>query len=329
MEKKTNKGTLTALQLVQKKHGKDSAMRLGDNKIVEFEGISSQSIVIDKALGGKGYPKGRIIEFWGPEGSGKSTMSLHAIAEAQKEKGKQVVLIDVEHAFDPTYARTIGVDINNLIISQPTTAEEALDIAEIFVQSGEASLIVIDSTAALVPKAELEGEIGDATVALLARLLSKALRRLLAEVRKSNTCVIFINQIRDKIGVRFGAKTTTPGGRALKFYASLRAEVVPIGKIKDSDGNIIGQVTQVTTKKNKVAPPFKSGVINLIFGEGIDLIMEIVDLAIKYDIIKKSGAWYVIENEKFQGKAALKELLKDDVKLLSKIKKEVKKCINS
>ena len=298
-------------------------MKLGDNEHKEIDVISSGSLSLDIALGVGGYPKGRIIEIFGPESSGKTTFALHAIAEAQKNGGR-VAFIDAEHSLDPTYASKLGVNINELLLSQPDNGEQALEICEALVRSGAISVIVIDSVAALVPQAEIEGEMGDNHVGLHARLMSQALRKLSGIINKTNTVAIFINQLREKVGVMFGNPEVTPGGRALKFYSSVRLEVRKSEQIKQGN-DIIGNKTTIKVVKNKVAPPFKSCVVDIMYGEGVSKNGEIVDLAVEKGIIEKSGAWYNYKGEKLgQGRDNVKELFKTNIKLKEEIEKLVR-----
>ena len=285
-----------AISQIEKKFGKGSVMRLGDRTAVDVDVIPSGSLTLDKALGIGGYPKGRIIEIYGPESSGKTTLTLHAIAQAQKQGGK-AAFIDAEHAIDPVYAKNLGVDIDELILSQPDSGEQALEIAEMLVRSGVIDLIVIDSVAALVPQVELDGEMGDAAVGLQARLMSKALRKLSGVMNKTNCTVIFISQLREKIGVMYGNPETTTGGRALKFYSSVRVEIRRSEQIKQN-GEIIGNKANIKVVKNKVAPPFKTTQVDIIYGKGISRDGEILDLAVEGDIVEKSGAWYAYNGEK-------------------------------
>ena len=325
MVKSTNDKTLDqVLADIEKQFGKGSVMKLGDNEHMEIDTIPSGSLSLDIALGIGGYPKGRIIEIYGPESSGKTTFALHAIAEAQKLGGR-AAFIDAEHALDPTYAAKIGVNINELLLSQPDNGEQALEICEALVRSGAISVIVIDSVAALVPQAEIEGEMGDSHVGLQARLMSQALRKLASVISKTNTIAIFINQLREKVGVLFGNPETTPGGRALKFYSSVRLEIRRSEQIKDGS-NITGNKTSVKVVKNKMAPPFKTCSVDIMYGEGVSKEGEIVDLASEAKIIEKSGAWYAYKGEKLgQGKENVKELFRNNTKLRDEIEKEVRK----
>lgn len=313
-----------AIAKIEKAFGKGAIMRLGDNQVENVEVISTGSIGLNFALGVGGYPKGRIIEIYGPESSGKTTLSIHAIAETQKAGGIAAI-IDAEHAFDRYYAEKLGVDIANLYISQPDSGEQALDIAENLIRSSAVDLIVVDSVAALTPKKEIEGAMGDSNVGLQARLMSQALRKLTSIISKSNTAVIFINQLRDKIGVTFGSPETTTGGNALKFYSSIRLDIRRIGKIESMDKEAIGNQTRVKVVKNKVAPPFKQTEFDIMFGEGISKIAEIIDLSEKYEIIKKSGSWYSYGDSKIgQGKDKAKDTLKDNPELTEELEKAIK-----
>ena len=312
-----------AISQIEKKFGKGSVMRLGDRTAVDVDVIPSGSLTLDKALGIGGYPKGRIIEIYGPESSGKTTLTLHAIAQAQKQGGK-AAFIDAEHAIDPVYAKNLGVDINELILSQPDSGEQALEIAEMLVRSGVIDLIVIDSVAALVPQVELDGEMGDAAVGLQARLMSKALRKLSGVMNKTNCTVIFINQLREKIGVMYGNPETTTGGRALKFYSSVRVEIRRSEQIKQN-GEIIGNKANIKVVKNKVAPPFKTTQVDIIYGKGISRDGEILDLAVEGDIVEKSGAWYAYNGEKIgQGRENAKNFLLEHPAIFAEVEEKVK-----
>ena len=323
--KTTADKTLEQVMLdIDKQFGKGAVMKLGDNPHQKIDVISSGSVSLDLALGIGGYPKGRIIEIYGPESSGKTTFALHAIAEAQK-KGGRVAFIDAEHALDPTYASKIGVNIGELLLSQPDNGEQALEICEALVRSGAISVIVIDSVAALVPQAEIEGEMGDSHVGLQARLMSQALRKLSGIINKTNTVCIFINQLREKVGIMFGNPETTPGGRALKFYASVRLEIRRGEQIKLGT-NIIGSKANIKVVKNKMAPPFKTCSVDIMYGEGVSVLGEIVDLGAEANILQKSGAWYSYNGEKVgQGKENVKEWLKKNPKMKEEIEEKVRK----
>ena len=308
---------------MEKQFGKGAVMKLGANEHREIDVIPSGSLSLDIALGIGGYPKGRIIEIYGPESSGKTTFALHAIAEAQKAGGR-VAFIDAEHSLDPQYAAKLGVNIDELLLSQPDNGEQALEICEALVRSGAISIVVIDSVAALVPQAEIEGEMGDSHVGLQARLMSQALRKLSGVISKTNTIAIFINQLREKVGVMFGNPETTPGGRALKFYASVRLEIRRSEQIKNGT-NIIGNKTNIKVVKNKMAPPFKSATVDIMYGEGVSVEGEIVDLASDAHIIEKSGAWYAYHGEKLgQGKENFKELLRTNKALKEELEEQVR-----
>jgi recombination protein RecA len=318
---------LKALQLtldkLDKTYGKGTVMKMGDKAVEEVETISSGSLGLDLALGVNGYPKGRIIEIYGPESSGKTTLTLHAIAEAQKAGGI-AAFIDAEHAFDRHYAEKLGVDIENLIISQPDNGEQALEIAENLIRSGAIDIVVIDSVAALTPKSEIEGEMGDSKMGLHARLMSQALRKLTATISKTNCTVFFINQLREKIGVMFGNPETTTGGNALKFYASVRLDIRRASQIKDGE-NVIGNRTKVKVIKNKVAPPFKTAEFDIMYGEGVSKTGEILDLAVEFEIIKKSGSWFSYGETKLgQGRDAVKALIKDNPELAEELEQLIK-----
>jgi recombination protein RecA len=318
---------LKALQLtldkLDKTYGKGTVMKMGDKAVEEVEVISSGSLGLDIALGVNGYPKGRVIEIYGPESSGKTTLTLHAIAEAQKAGGI-AAFIDAEHAFDRNYAEKLGVDIENLIISQPDNGEQALEIAENLIRSGAIDIVVIDSVAALTPKSEIEGEMGDSKMGLHARLMSQALRKLTATISKTNCTVFFINQLREKIGVMFGNPETTTGGNALKFYASVRLDIRRATQIKDGD-NVIGNRTKVKVVKNKVAPPFKTAEFDIMYGEGVSKTGEILDLAVEFEVIKKSGSWFSYGETKLgQGRDAVKSLIKDNPELADELEGKIK-----
>ncbi len=312
-----------AISQIEKQFGQGSIMRMGEDSIVKIESISTGSISLDAALGIGGIPRGRITEIYGPESSGKTTLTLHIIAEAQKTGG-YAAFIDAEHAMDPEYAKKLGVDTDNLLISQPDTGEQALDITETLVRSGALDIIVIDSVAALVPKAELDGDMGDSHMGLQARLMSQALRKLTGSVSKSRTSVIFINQIRHKIGVMFGSPETTTGGNALKFYASIRLDIRRIGQIKEGD-QVVGNRTRVKVVKNKVAPPFKNTEFDIMYGEGISYEGDLLDLAVQADIVNKMGAWYSYNKEKIgQGRENAKRYLQDNENVRNEIETGVK-----
>ena len=308
---------------IEKQFGKGSIMKLGEESHNEIDVVSSGSLTLDIALGVGGYPKGRIIEIYGPESSGKTTFALHAIAEVQKAGGK-AAFIDAEHALDPVYAKNLGVDINDLLLSQPDTGEQALEICEALVRSEAINIVVIDSVAALVPQAEIEGEMGDSHVGLQARLMSQALRKLSGTISKTNTIAIFINQLREKVGVLFGNPETTPGGRALKFYSTIRLDVRRGEQIKNGD-SVIGNKTNVKIVKNKVAPPFKTAALEIMYGQGVSREAEVLDLASDIGIIDKSGAWYAYKGEKIgQGKENAKQFLKDNPKIKEEIENKVR-----
>ncbi|MFD2670027.1 recombinase RecA [Marinicrinis sediminis] len=314
-----------ALRQIEKQFGKGSIMKLGETAGAQVETVSSGSIALDIALGVGGFPRGRIIEVYGPESSGKTTVSLHAIAEVQR-KGGQAAFIDAEHALDPVYASKLGVNIDELLLSQPDTGEQALEIAEALVRSGAVDIIVIDSVAALVPKAEIEGEMGDSHVGLQARLMSQALRKLSGAISKSKTIAIFINQLREKVGVMFGNPETTPGGRALKFYSSVRLDVRRIESIKQGN-DLVGNRTRIKVVKNKVAPPFKQAEVDIMYGEGISREGSIIDIATEQDIVNKSGAWYSYEGERLgQGRENAKQFLKDHTDIAEEIEKKIREA---
>jgi recombination protein RecA len=321
---------LKALQLtldkLDKTYGKGTVMKMGDKAVEEVETISSGSLGLDLALGVNGYPRGRVIEIYGPESSGKTTLTLHAIAEAQKAGGI-AAFIDAEHAFDRNYAEKLGVDIENLIISQPDNGEQALEIAENLIRSGAIDIVVIDSVAALTPKSEIEGEMGDSKMGLHARLMSQALRKLTGTISKTNCTVFFINQLREKIGVMFGNPETTTGGNALKFYASVRLDIRRSSQIKDGD-NVIGNRTKVKVVKNKVAPPFKVAEFDIMYGEGVSKTGEILDLAVEFEIVKKAGSWFSYGETKLgQGRDGVKLLIKDNPELADELEAKIKNHI--
>lgn len=323
---------LKALQLtldkLDKAYGKGTVMKMGDKAVEEVEVIPSGSLGLDLALGVNGYPRGRVIEIYGPESSGKTTLTLHAIAEAQKAGGI-AAFIDAEHAFDRNYAEKLGVDIENLIISQPDNGEQALEIAENLIRSGAIDIVVIDSVAALTPKSEIEGEMGDSKMGLHARLMSQALRKLTGTISKTHCTVFFINQLREKIGVMFGNPETTTGGNALKFYASIRLDIRRSSQIKDGE-NVIGNRTKVKVVKNKVAPPFKTAEFDIMYGEGVSKTGEILDLAVEFEIIKKAGSWFSYGDTKLgQGRDAVKVLIKDNPELADELEQKIKDLIKA
>ena len=316
-----------AIKQIEKQYGKGSIMKLGERAAVDVDAISSGSIKIDEALGIGGYPKGRIIEIYGPESSGKTTLALHAIAEVQK-KGGRAAYIDAENAIDPNYAKNLGVNIDELILSQPDSGEQGLQIAEMLIKSGAIDIIVVDSVAALVPQAELDGEMGDAQVGLQARMMSKAMRKLSGVMNRSECTAIFINQLREKVGIMFGNPETTPGGRALKFYASVRLDIRRSEAIKNGT-EIIGNKVNVKVVKIKVAPPFKTAAIEIMYGEGISYVAELLDLCVDHEIIKKSGAWFSYKGEKIgQGKEAAKNHIKSDPALMEELSGLLKEKMN-
>ncbi|MBQ5975953.1 MAG: recombinase RecA [Bacteroidales bacterium] len=313
----------STLDKIEKNYGKGSVMKLGDHAAEKVDVISTGSINLDAALGVGGFPKGRIIEIFGPESSGKTTLAIHAIAECQKQGGI-AAFIDAEHAFDSFYAKKLGVDIDNLLVSQPDNGEQALEIADNLIRSGAIDIIVVDSVAALTPKAEIDGEMGDSKVGLQARLMSQAMRKLTSTISKTNCCCIFINQLREKIGVLFGNPETTTGGNALKFYASVRVDIRRIQAIKDGDQNV-GNRVKVKIVKNKVAPPFRTCEFDLMFGEGISKLGEIIDLGVEHEIIKKSGSWFSYGDTKLaQGREALKQVLRDNPELCDELEAKIR-----
>lgn len=322
---------LKALQLtldkLDKAYGKGTVMKMSDSALENVDTIPSGSLGLDIALGVGGYPRGRVVEIYGPESSGKTTLALHAIAEAQKAGGI-AAFIDAEHAFDRFYAEKLGVDIDNLIISQPDNGEQALEITDNLIRSGALDIVVIDSVAALTPRSEIEGEMGDSKMGLHARLMSQALRKLTASISKTNCTVIFINQLREKIGVMFGNPETTTGGNALKFYASVRLDIRRSTQIKETDGNVTGNKTRVKVVKNKVAPPFKTAEFDIMYGEGISKVGEILDLAVEKDLINKSGSWFSYNDTKLgQGRDAVKSLLKDNPELMDELEQKIKSLL--
>ncbi len=329
---KEKEAKLKALKLtldkLDKAYGKGTVMKLGDKAIEDIDSISSGSLGLDLALGIGGYPRGRVVEIYGPESSGKTTLTLHAIAEAQK-KGGIAAFIDAEHAFDRFYAENLGIDVDNLIISQPDNGEQALEITENLIRSGAIDIIVIDSVAALTPRSEIEGEMGDSKMGLHARLMSQALRKLTGAISKTNCTVIFINQLREKIGVMFGNPETTTGGNALKFYASIRLDIRRSTQIKDSDGNVLGNKTRVKVVKNKVAPPFQKTEFDIMYGKGISKVGEIIDLGVEFEIIKKAGSWFSYGDTKLgQGRDAVKSLLLDNPELMDELETKIVTAIS-
>ncbi|MDX1286071.1 MAG: recombinase RecA [Draconibacterium sp.] len=329
-KKQVNKEKLKALQLtmdkIEKSYGKGSIMKLGDQGNEEVPSISSGSIALDVALGVGGFPKGRIVEIYGPESSGKTTLAIHAVAEAQKAGGIAAI-VDAEHAFDPYYAKKLGVDIDELLISQPDNGEQALEITDNLIRSGALDIVVIDSVAALTPKAELEGEMGESKMGLQARLMSQALRKLTANINKTKTCCIFINQLREKIGVMFGNPETTTGGNALKFYSSVRLDIRRIGQIKDGE-EVQGNHVRVKVVKNKVAPPFRKAEFDIMYGEGISKSGEIIDLGVQFNIIKKSGSWFSYgETRLGQGRETVRQLIVDNPELSQELETKIIEAI--
>ncbi len=315
------------LDKLDKAYGKGTVMKMGDRAVQEVDVISTGSLGLDLAMGVGGYPRGRVIEIYGPESSGKTTLTLHAIAQAQKAGGI-AAFIDAEHAFDRFYAEKLGVEIDNLIISQPDHGEQALEIADNLIRSGAIDIIVIDSVAALTPKSEIEGEMGDSKMGLHARLMSQALRKLTSSISKTNCTVIFINQLREKIGVMFGNPETTTGGNALKFYASVRLDIRRSTQIKDSNSEVKGNKTRVKVVKNKVAPPFRTAEFDIMYGEGISKNGEIIDIGVDYEIIKKSGSWFSYQDTKLgQGRDAVKSLLNDNPELMEELEEKIKEAI--
>ncbi len=329
MSDKKRDEKLKALQMavdrIEKAYGKGAIMRLGDKQVTQVDAIPTGSLSLDIALGVNGFPRGRVVEIFGPESSGKTTLAIHAIAECQKQGGI-AAFIDAEHAFDRNYAEALGVDVENLLISQPDNGEQALEIAENLIRSGAIDIIVIDSVAALVPRSEIEGEMGDSKMGLQARLMSQAMRKLTAAIGRTGCCCIFINQLREKIGVLFGNPETTTGGNALKFYASMRLDIRRSGAaIKDKEGNVIGNRVKVKVVKNKLAPPFRVAEFDIMYGEGISKVGEIVDLGVDHDIIQKSGSWYSYGGAKIaQGRESIKQFLEDNPELAHEIEMKIK-----
>ena len=312
----------TAMQQIEKMYGKGSIMRYGAESTLNVESIPTGSLSLDLALGIGGLPRGRIVEIYGPESSGKTTLALHVLAEAQK-MGGEVAFVDAEHALDPTYAKALGVNVEDMLISQPDTGEQALDITEALVRSGAVDVVVVDSVAALLPRSELEGEMGESSVGVVARLMSQALRKLAGAISKTNTVVIFINQLREKIGVMYGNPETTPGGRALKYFSSVRIDMRRIETLK-SGTEMVGNRTRAKVIKNKVAPPFKEAEFDIIYGEGISKVSEIIDLGVKLELIDKAGAWFTVNGERIQGKDKVKEYLESNPEVADKIEADIR-----
>ncbi|TDF38558.1 recombinase RecA [Alteromonadaceae bacterium M269] len=326
MDDNKNRALSAALGQIEKQYGKGSIMRLGDNKALDIEAISTGSLSIDIALGIGGLPCGRIVEIYGPESSGKTTLTLQVIAEAQK-KGKTCAFVDAEHALDPVYAEKLGVNIDELLVSQPDTGEQALEICDMLVRSGAVDVVIVDSVAALTPKAEIEGDMGDSHVGLQARLMSQALRKLTGNIKRSNTLVVFINQIRMKIGVMFGSPETTTGGNALKFYSSVRLDIRRIGAIKEGD-EVVGNETRVKIVKNKVAPPFKQAEFQILYGAGISKQAELIDLGVTHKLVEKAGAWYSCNGERIgQGKANAVKYLKENTEMANDIEQKLRSML--
>jgi recombination protein RecA len=332
VNKEVNAEKLKALQLTMEKldktYGKGAVMKLGDSPVERVEVIPTGSITLDIALGVNGYPKGRVIEIYGPESSGKTTLAIHAIAEVQKQGGI-AAFIDAEHAFDQFYAKKLGVDIDNLLISQPDNGEQALEIADNLIRSGAIDLIIVDSVAALTPKAEIEGEMGDSQMGLQARLMSKALRKLTASINKAGCCCIFINQLRDKIGVMFGNPETTTGGNALKFYSSIRIDIRKASQIKEGE-EVMGNRVKVKIVKNKVAPPFRKAEFDVMYGEGISKVGEVIDLGVELNVLKKSGSWFSYGDTRLgQGRDSVKSLLQDNPELMEELESKIKEALGA
>ncbi|MCB0401522.1 MAG: recombinase RecA [Flavobacteriales bacterium] len=328
----SNAEKLKALQLtmdrLEKSYGKGTIMKLGDNAVEDVDVIPTGSLSLDLALGINGYPKGRVVEIYGPESSGKTTLTIHAIAECQKQGGI-AAFIDAEHAFDASYAQALGVNIDELIISQPDNGEQALEIADNLIRSGAIDLLIVDSVAALTPKAEIEGEMSDSQMGLQARLMSKALRKLTSSIKKANCCTIFINQLRDKIGVMFGNPETTTGGNALKFYASVRIDIRKASQIKNGE-DVVGTRTRVKVVKNKVAPPFRKAEFDIMYGEGISKVGEVIDLGVDHDVIKKAGSWFSYNETKLgQGRDAVKQLLEDNPELMEELEAKIVEALKN
>lgn len=322
VDKEKMKALQLTLDKIEKGFGKGTIMKMGDKAVVDVPSISSGSIALDNALGIGGYPRGRVVEIYGPESSGKTTLAIHAIAEAQK-KGGIAAMLDAEHAFDRFYAEKLGVDVENLLISQPDNGEQALEVADHLIRSGAVDIVVIDSVAALTPKSELEGDMGDSKMGLQARLMSQALRKLAANIAKTNTCCVFINQLREKIGVMFGNPETTTGGNALKFYSSVRVDIRRIGQIKEGE-EVKGNRTRVKIVKNKLAPPFRKAEFDIMYGEGISKVGEIIDLGVDHNVIRKSGSWFSYGETKLgQGREAVKQLLRDNPELAEELEGKI------
>ncbi len=327
VDKEKQKALQLTLDKIEKSYGKGTIMKLGDSAVVPVEAIPTGSLTLDLALGIGGLPRGRVVEIYGPEASGKTTLAIHAIAEAQKQGGV-AAFIDAENAFDSTYAAKLGVDIENLLVSQPDNGEQALEIVENLIRSGALDIIVIDSVAALTPKSEIEGEMGDSKMGLQARLMSQALRKLTSTINKTNSCCIFINQLREKIGVMFGNPETTTGGNALKFYSSVRIDIRRASQIKEGD-QVMGNRTKVKVVKNKLAPPFRQAEFDIIYGQGISKVGEVIDLAVDHNIIKKSGSWFSYGDTKLgQGRDAVKQLLMDNVELAEELETKIKQALD-